>query len=135
MPDGTRWLRTGDIAVIEEDGYVRIVDRSKDMIAVAGFKVFPSQVEAVLVQHPAVREAMVLGVPDQYKGEIPRAFVTLKDSARDGVVAPSELRDWLNDRVGKHERVDTVVIRAAMPKTMIGKLDRKALRQEVLGNS
>ena len=135
IPDGTRWLRTGDIAVIEEDGYVRIVDRSKDMIAVAGFKVFPSQVEAVLVQHPAVREAMVLGVPDQYKGEIPRAFVTLKDSARDGVVAPSELRDWLNDRVGKHERVDTVVIRAAMPKTMIGKLDRKALRQEALGNS
>ena len=128
--DGERWLRTGDIAVIEEDGFVRIVDRSKDMIAVGGFKVFPSQVEGVLVQHPAVRETMVLGIPDAYKGEIPRAYVTLRDGEQ---VTPAELRDWLNDRVGKHERVDTVVIRAAMPKTMIGKLDRRALRLEVLG--
>jgi long-chain acyl-CoA synthetase len=128
--EGKRWLRTGDIAVIEEDGFVRIVDRSKDMIAVGGFKVFPSQVEGVLVQHPAVRETMVLGIPDAYKGEIPRAYVTLRDGEQ---VTPAELRDWLNDRVGKHERVDTVVIRAAMPKTMIGKLDRRALRLEVLG--
>ena len=101
------------------------------MIAVAGFKVCPSQVEVVLVQHPAVKEAMVLGIPDPLKGEIPRAFVTLK--AGESAV-PSDLRDWLNDRVGKHERVDTVVIRAAMPKTMIGKLDRKALRQEALAS-
>ena len=127
--DGVRWLRTGDIAVIEEDGFVRIVDRSKDMIAVGGFKVFPSQVEAVLVQHPAIKETMVLGIPDALKGEIPRAYVTLREGEH---ASPAELRDWLNDRVGKHERVDTVVIRAAMPKTMIGKLDRRALRQEVL---
>ena len=99
------------------------------MIAVGGFKVFPSQVEAVLVQHPAIKETMVLGIPDALKGEIPRAYVTLREGEH---ASPAELRDWLNDRVGKHERVDTVVIRAAMPKTMIGKLDRRALRQEVL---
>ena len=128
--DGERWLRTGDIAVLEDDGFIRIVDRSKDMIAVGGFKVFPSQVEAVLVQHPAVREALVLGMPDAYKGEVPRAFVTLKAGE---AIAPDELREWLNDRVGKHERVDVVVIRESMPKTMIGKLDRKALRLEALG--
>ena len=127
--DGRRWLRTGDVAVLEADGFVRIVDRLKDMIAVGGFKVFPSQVEGVLVQHPAVKEALVIGMPDPYRGEVPRAFVTL-EAGREAKA--EDLRDWLNDRVGKHERVDAVVIREAMPKTMIGKLDRKALRAEAL---
>jgi len=127
--DGKRWLRTGDIATIGEDGYVRIVDRSKDMIAVGGFKVFPSQVEAVMVEHPAVKEALVIGVADAYHGEMPRAFVTLQPGASAG---EEELRDWLNERMGKHERVDRVVIRESLPRTMVGKLDRKALREEVV---
>ena len=121
-----RWLRTGDVATIDEAGYVRIVDRIKDMIAVGGFKVFPSQVEAVLLAHPAVKEALVIGVPDPYRGESPRAYVTLA-----GEASGAELKDWLNARVGKHERVDQVVVRDALPKTMIGKLDRKVLRQEL----
>jgi len=126
-PDG-RWLRTGDVAVLEEGGYLRIVDRIKDMIAVGGFKVFPSQVEAVLLHHPAVREALVIGVPDAYRGEAPRAFVTLHE----GAAATGEaLADWLNGQLGKHERVDSVVVRDSLPKTMIGKLDRKALRDEL----
>ena len=108
-----------------------IVDRIKDMIAVGGFKVFPSQVEDVLQENPAIRDVLVIGVPDDYKGEVPRAYATLNADAR----APSaeELRDWLNSRVGKHERVDKVVIREELPVTMVGKLDRKALRAEVLG--
>lgn len=126
--DGKRWLRTGDIATIDEDGYIRIVDRMKDMIAVGGFKVFPSQVEAVAVDHPAVKEALVIGMADAYHGEMPRAFVTLQTGEAAG---EQELHDWLNERVGKHERVDRVVIRDRLPKTMIGKLDRKALRKEV----
>ncbi|MBW8753940.1 MAG: long-chain fatty acid--CoA ligase [Sphingomonadales bacterium] len=126
--DGERWLRTGDIAEIDADGFARIVDRSKDMIAVGGFKVFPSQVEAVLLQHPAVKEALVIGIADPYRGEMPRAYVTLHDDA-DGTGAA--LKDWLNDRLGKHERVDSVVVRSSLPKTMVGKLDRKALREEV----
>ena len=130
--DGRRWLRTGDVAVLEDGGFVRIVDRLKDMIAVGGFKVFPSQVEAVLLQHPAVKEALVIGMPDAYKGEVPRAFVTLKE---DQSPTADTLRGWLNDRVGKHEKVDAVVIRKSMPKTMIGKLDRKALKAEALGSA
>jgi len=126
--DGRRWLRTGDIATLDEEGYVRIVDRSKDMIAVGGFKVFPSQVEAVLLEHPSVREALVIGVPDPYRGESPRAFVTLQPVAS---VTGEALADWLNERLGKHERVDRVVVRERLPKTMIGKPDRKALRDEV----
>jgi long-chain acyl-CoA synthetase len=127
--DGTRWLRTGDVAVIDADGFITIVDRIKDMIAVGGFKVFPSQVEAVLLGHPAVKEALVLGLPDAYHGEMPRAFVTLDEGES---ATGEELAAWLNARVGKHERVSAVVVRAELPKTMIGKLDRKALRAEVV---
>jgi long-chain acyl-CoA synthetase len=121
-----RWLRTGDVATIDAEGYISIVDRIKDMIAVGGFKVFPSQVEAVLEEHPAVKEVLVIGVPDAYLGEVPRAYVTLREAIEGEV-----LRDWLNGRVGKHERVDQVVVRESLPKTMIGKLDRKALREEL----
>jgi long-chain acyl-CoA synthetase len=123
-----RWLRTGDVATIDDEGYVRIVDRIKDMIAVGGFKVFPSQIEAVLLTHPAVKEALVIGVPDSYRGESPRAFVTLQQGAEESVAG---LADWLNGRLGKHEKVDQVVIRQSLPRTMVGKLDRKALRAEV----
>lgn len=125
----TRWLRTGDVATIDAEGFITIVDRIKDMIAVGGFKVFPSQVESVLLEHEAVREALVLGLPDPYLGEMPRAYVTLNEGAS---AMGDELAKWLNARVGKHERVSGVEVRESLPKTMIGKLDRKALRAEVL---
>ena len=126
--DGKRYLRTGDVARIDEEGFLEIVDRIKDMIAVGGFKVFPSVVEDVILEHPAVKEALVIGVPDEYRGEVPRVYVTLADDA----VSAEQLRDWLNGRVGKHERVDQVVVRESLPRTIIGKLDRKTLRAEVL---
>ncbi len=126
---GESWLRTGDIAMIDADGYIKIVDRSKDMIAVGGFKVFPSRIEAVLVDHPAVKEALVIGVPDDYLGEMPNAYITLNEGASE---AGDALKEWLNPQVGKHERVGEIIIRDELPKTMIGKLDRKALRAEVL---
>jgi long-chain acyl-CoA synthetase len=127
--NGEAWLRTGDVATIDEDGFVTIVDRLKDMIAVGGFKVFPSQVEEVLLGNPAVKEVLVIGVPDAYHGEVPRAYVTLNEGAGEDGEA---LKSWLNTRIGKHERVDNVVVRSELPKTMIGKLDRKALRADVL---
>ncbi len=120
-----KYLRTGDVATIDEDGFIHIVDRLKDMIAVGGFKVFPSQVEDVIYKHPAVKEALVIGVADAYLGEIPRAFVTLQDGATEDGAA---LTAWLNPKLGKHERVQGVTIMDILPKTMIGKLDRKALR-------
>ena len=126
--DGVRWLRTGDVGTIDEGGYVRIVDRLKDMIAVSGFKVFPSQIEAILYHHPAVREALVIGVPDAYRGERPRAYVTVAPGAG---IAGDALRAWLNPQLGRHEQVDAVVVRDTLPKTMIGKLSRKELVAEV----
>ena len=125
--DGVRYLRTGDVATIDADGYVFIVDRLKDMIAVGGFKVFPSIVEDVLYRHDAVAEALVIGVPDARLGERPKAFVTLKpgfDVTGDALLA------YLNGHVGKHERAITVEVRANLPKTMIGKLSRKELVAE-----
>ncbi len=127
--DGKRYLRTGDVARVDEDGFLEIVDRIKDMIAVGGFKVFPSVVEDVILEHPAVKEALVIGVPEEYRGEVPRAYVTLAEGAS---TTGEQLAVWLNARIGKHERVDQVVIRDSLPKTIIGKLDRKTLRAEVL---
>lgn len=124
-----RYLRTGDVARVDADGFLEIVDRIKDMIAVGGFKVFPSVVEDVILEHPAVKEALVIGVPEEYRGEVPRAYVTLNEGAS---ATGEELAAWLNAKIGKHERVDQVVIRESLPKTMIGKLDRKTLRAEVL---
>lgn len=120
-------LRTGDVGLIDAEGYIRIVDRLKDMISVGGFKVFPSQVEAVLYTHPAVKEALVIGIPDPYHGEMPKAFVTLN---ADATVTGEELHDWLNPQLGKHERVVAVEIRLNLPKTLIGKLSRKELVAE-----
>jgi long-chain acyl-CoA synthetase len=120
------FLRTGDVATIDAEGFIYIVDRLKDMIAVGGFKVFPSQIEDILYQHPAVKEALVIGIPDHYSGERPIAYVTITDA-----ISGAELMAWLNPQLGKHERVSDVVVRETLPKTMIGKLDRKALRAEV----
>lgn len=121
------WFRTGDVATVDADGYWTIVDRLKDLILVGGFNVFPSHIEDALYQHPAVKEAIVIGVADPYHGERPKAFCTLHEGLR---ATADELRDAVNKRVGKHERVVAVEIRAALPKTMIGKLSRKELVAE-----
>lgn len=125
-----RWLRTGDIATVDAEFYIRIVDRSKDMITVGGFKVFPSQVEEILQKHPAVKEVLVIGVPDSYHGELPAAYVSLNES--EAQPTGEQLASWANAHLGKHERLKYVEIRDSLPKTMIGKLDRKTLRNEVL---
>lgn len=119
--------RTGDVGLIDEDGYVRIVDRMKDMISVGGFKVFPSQIEAVLYHHPAIKEALVIGIPDAYRGESPKAFVTLQDGEK---IDGEALLEWLNPQLGKHERVREVEVRLSLPKTLVGKLSRKELVAE-----
>jgi long-chain acyl-CoA synthetase len=97
------------------------------MITVGGFKVYPSQVEAVLYHHPAVREALVIAVPDAYRGESPKAFVSLYPGIE---VDGEELKEWLNPQLGKHERVVAVEVRKDLPKTLVGKLSRKELVAE-----
>lgn len=122
-------LRTGDIGYLDEQGYLFIVDRHKDLIKVGGFNVFPRIVEEAIYQHPAVREAVVIGVPDDYHGEVPKAFVTLREGA---VLDSAELKAFLKDRLGKVERPAEIEFRADLPKTMVGKLSKKELVAEEL---
>lgn len=120
-------LRTGDIGYLDDDGYLFLVDRIKDVIIAGGYNVYPRVLEEALYQHPAVRDAVVIGVPDAYRGQAPKAFVTLKEGLS---ATPQELRDFLGGYVSKIEMPREVEIRAELPKTMIGKLSKKELVAE-----
>ncbi len=125
MIDGA--LRTGDVGYLDEDGYLFLVDRIKDVILCGGYNVYPRVLEEALYQHAAVREAVVIGLPDAYRGQAPKAFVTLKDGQQ---ATPEELRAFLAGYVSKIEMPREVEIRAELPKTAIGKLSRKELVAE-----
>jgi long-chain acyl-CoA synthetase len=119
-------LRTGDVAIMDDYGFVFIVDRTKDMILASGFNVYPRNLEDAIYQHPAVAEVNVIGIHDEYRGQSPKAFVKLKPGAAPFSLA--ELQAFLKDKLGKHEMVQALDIRAELPKTLIGKLSKKELR-------
>ncbi len=120
-----RVLRTGDVGFMDEQGWFYIVDRKKDMINAAGYKVWPREVEDVLYEHAAVREAAVVGVPDEYRGETVKAFVSLKP---DVTVTPDELIAHCRDRLAAYKYPRTVEIIDELPKTVTGKILRRELR-------
>jgi len=120
-------LRTGDIGYLDQEGYLFLVDRIKDVILCGAYNVYPRILEEALYQHPAVAEAVVVGVPDSYRGQAPKAFITL----REGMTAtPDELLAFLTGYVSKIELPREVEIRTSLPKTMIGKLSKKELVAE-----
>ena len=125
-------LRTGDVGHLDADGYLFIVDRIKDMILCGGYNVYPRVIEEALYEHPAVAEAVAIGIPDPYRGQSPKAFVTLQPGA---VATPEELRDFLRDKVNKIELPREVEIRDTLPKTLIGKLSKKELVEEELNKA
>jgi long-chain acyl-CoA synthetase len=120
-------LRTGDIGVLDAEGYLSIVDRIKDVILCAGYNVYPRVLEEALYEHSAVAEAVVIGVPDAYRGQVPKAFVVLREGAE---ATPESLREHLAGCVSKIEMPREIEIRASLPKTMIGKLSKKELVEE-----
>ncbi|MGZ8259005.1 MAG: long-chain-fatty-acid--CoA ligase [Caldimonas sp.] len=121
-------LRTGDVAYMDEDGFVFIVDRTKDMILCSGFNVYPRNLEDAIYQHPGVAEVTVIGIHDEYRGQSPKAFVKLKPGTEPFSLA--ELQAFLKDKLGKHEMVQALDIRAELPKTPVGKLSKKELYEE-----
>jgi len=121
-------FRTGDVGYMDGDGFVYIVDRTKDMILCGGFNVYPRTIEEAIYEHPAVAEVSVIGIPDDYRGQAPKAFVALKPGASG--LTLEELQRFLEGRVGKHEMVKALEIRAELPKTLVGKLSKKELYQE-----
>ncbi len=122
------FFRTGDVATMDEDGYIFIVDRCKDMLLCSGYNVYPRVLEEAIYQHPSVGEACVIGIPDEYRGQSPKAFVALKSGARPFDL--KELQAFLKDKLGKHEMVQAMEIRDSLPKTAVGKLSKKDLVDE-----
>ncbi|MDP8216632.1 MAG: long-chain fatty acid--CoA ligase [Candidatus Kaelpia imicola] len=121
------WLYTGDIAKIDEDGYIYIVDRKKDMIIVRGLNVYPREIEEVLYQNTKVAEAAVIGVKDELRGEVPIGYVTLKEGEK---ATKGELIRFLRERLASYKVPRTIEFRDSLPKTSTGKILKRALRKE-----
>jgi long-chain acyl-CoA synthetase len=122
------FFRTGDVAWMDSDGFVRIVDRTKDMLLCGGFNVYPRVIEEAIYEHPSVEEVCVIGIPDAYRGQSPKAFVKLKAGAAELTLA--DLQAFLRERIGKHEMVQALELRAELPKTPVGKLSKRTLIEE-----
>ncbi|WP_153505597.1 class I adenylate-forming enzyme family protein [Cumulibacter manganitolerans] len=120
------WLHTGDVGFMDADGWFYIVDRMKDLIVASGFKIWPREVEEVLYKHPAVREAAVIGVPDDYRGETVAAFVSLKPGTS---ATPEELQAFCKERLAAYKYPRTVEIIDEVPKNASGKIMRRELRR------
>ena len=125
--DAEGWLHTGDVAIIDADGHVTIVDRVKELIKYKGFQVAPAEVEAALLTHPGVADAAVIGIPDEEAGEVPRAFVVLKPGQK---VSAEELTGHLSGRLATYKVVHDVVFTDQIPKSASGKILRRLLRDQ-----
>lgn len=121
------FFRTGDVAWMDSDGFVRIVDRTKDMLLCGGFNVYPRVIEEAIYEHPSVEEVCVIGIPDAYRGQSPKAFVKLRTGAG---LTLADLQTFLRERIGKHEMVQALELRAELPKTPVGKLSKRTLIEE-----
>ena len=123
---GKRFIRTGDIGRFDADGFLTLIDRKKEMIISGGFNIYPSDLEAVLRQHPGVAEAAVAGVPSLQWGETPVAYVVCKPGV---VMESSELLHWANQRLGKTQRLASLQFLPELPRSAIGKVLRRELRE------
>ena len=123
------WLYTGDTGLMDEDGYVKFLGRTREMIKCSGFSVFPAEVEGLLYRHPAVKECAVIGIPDSYRGESPKAFVILKKECL-GTVTESEMIEWCKENMAAYKRPKSIVFREELPKSSAGKLLKRVLVEE-----
>jgi long-chain acyl-CoA synthetase len=123
LPDG--FMRTGDVGYMNPDGFVFIVDRTKDMLLCGGYNVYPRVIEDAIYQHQSVAEVAVIGIADDYRGQAPKAFVKLRQDAAE--LSLDELRTFLKPRLGKHEMIAALSIVEQLPRTPVGKIDKKPL--------
>ena len=130
LPDGE--LRTGDVGYMNEDGWLFIVDRKKDMINASGFKVWPREVEDVLYTHPAIQEAAVVGIPDEYRGENVAAFVTLQSGPEADAVTEAEIVEFCREKLASYKAPRQVTIIDELPKTSSGKILRRTIRADAV---
>jgi len=131
--DGRMRLYTGDVAIMDEQGFVYIVDRLKDMIITNGYNVYPRNIEEAIYKHPNVEECIVAGLPHKQRGEIVKAWIKLKE---DRELTEADLRSFLDEKISKMEMPKMIEFRdEPLPKTMIGKLSRKDIVAQELGES
>lgn len=121
------WLYTGDMAKIEDDDYVYIVGRKKEMVNVRGLNVYPREIEEVLYQNPKVKEAAVIGIPDTHKGEVPKGFVVLKEAES---VSEHEIIQYLRERLASYKIPKCIEFREPLPKNTTGKILKRVLKDE-----
>ena len=122
--DSESWFATGDVAVIQPDGYLRIVDRKKDMIVVSGFNVYPNELEDVLARHPSVLECAAVGIPDATSGEVVKMFVVRKDPT----LTEADVTAYCREHLTAYKVPKRVEFRDDLPKTNVGKILRRELR-------
>ena len=125
------WLRTGDYAYYDEDGYFYITDRIKELIKVRAFPVAPAELEELLLGNEHVQDVAVVPVPDIEAGELPRAYVVLKPSADPKEVTGDSLKDWVKEKVVPYKRIASVKFVTEIPKSASGKILRRLLRDEI----
>jgi len=121
------WLRTGDMGLMDEDGYIFIVDRKKDIIIVSGFNVYPREIEDLLYSHPQIEEAAVIGVPDETRGEVPKVFIVPKEGEE---IDKKEVLAFLKPKLAQYKLPREIEIRESLPKNAAGKILKKFLKQE-----
>jgi long-chain acyl-CoA synthetase len=125
--EGGPWVHTGDLAYMDDDGYLFLVDRKKDMIKTSGYQVWPREIEEVIATHPAVHEVAVAGVPHPTKGEVAKAWVVLKQAAH---ASEDDLRAYCRERLAPYKVPGSVEFRSDLPKSMVGKVLRRILTAE-----
>ncbi len=125
--EGGPWVHTGDLAYMDDEGYIFLVDRKKDMLKTSGFQVWPREIEEILAAHPAVMEASVAGIPDPLKGEVPKGWVVLKAGQ---IATEDELRAFCRERLAPYKVPAQIEFRTELPKTMVGKVLRRVLVSE-----
>lgn len=126
------WLRTGDIGQMDEEGYITLVDRKKDLIIAGGFNIYPREVDEVLYQHPCVAEAVTVGIPDAYRGETVKVFIVLKQGEK---ATEQDIINFCKDKLAPYKVPKFVEFREAIPKSAVGKILRKILREEEIAKS
>jgi long-chain acyl-CoA synthetase len=131
LADDKRWLFTGDIVRMDQDGYFYVVDRKKELIKPGGFQVWPREVEEALASHPAVLEVGVAGIPDPQRGEAVKAWIVLRPGER---ATAEELKDWCTDRLARYKIPTEIVFRSQLPKSNVGKVLRRELQREHRGS-
>ena len=125
-PAGERFIRTGDVGRFDDDGFLTLLDRKKDMVISGGFNIYPSDLEAALREHPAVADVAVVGVPSEQWGETPVAFVVRREGEG---VGEAELLQWFNQRIGKTQRLAALHFIDELPRSAIGKVLKRELRE------